>query len=259
MGPYCTAVEQGNTCFTHTYTNAHWQWDPGGIRCEALFFVTHTRVRAHTRLLQQQTNRIHLNCMPLLWSSQGKIWLLMNNPISTWKVTSGWFQHIHSFIGEQFVFWMSEPLPECRATGAKWPLHHSFGNFPRSLHLSYACLSLQKRFFFFFQIAIVPANSSTSCWRLLFKKKKKKRFVPPLCIWTACTHRWCVCAPTWFSTEHCWVRCRWISLENLKIRISFEVLGLHTLHSCTTKPSSHRCRRVKEDSRWRATCHFFLL
>lgn len=163
-----------------------------------------------------------------------------------------WLVPTRSFFHRRAVCFLDEwvPPPECRATGAKWPLHHSFGNLPPSLSPSLLFLFVvaQKHFCFVF-------TSTSPCWVLLFKK----RVVPPF-LYLDClrTQVMCVHSHLVFS----WALLGEVQMDisgNLKIRISFEVLGLHALHSWTTKPNSHRCRRVKEDSWWRATFHFFLL
>lgn len=88
------------------HTHIHLQQHLCEIRCEvppSVFMwctksATHIYTRSH---LQRHTHTVHPNCITLLWSSQWKYSFLMNNPISTWKVTSG-------NIGESFVFWMNE-------------------------------------------------------------------------------------------------------------------------------------------------------
>lgn len=60
--------------------------------------------------IQNQTHTIPLDCIVVLLCTQGKKGLVMNNLISTWKVTSGFFQKkksIQAFRREQLVFWMN--------------------------------------------------------------------------------------------------------------------------------------------------------
>lgn len=60
--------------------------------------------------LQNQAHKIHLDCIVLLLCAQGKTEHVMNNLISTWKVTSGFFQKsIQSLRRKQFSGWMCFP------------------------------------------------------------------------------------------------------------------------------------------------------
>lgn len=60
--------------------------------------------------LQNQAHKIHLDCIVVLLCAQGKPELIMNNLISTWKVTSGFFQKsIQSLRRKQFSGWMCFP------------------------------------------------------------------------------------------------------------------------------------------------------
>lgn len=63
---------------------------------------THLETRAHA---------IHLDCIVVLLCTQGKTGLIMNNLISTWKVTSGFFQKRFSLSEEssQVSGWMCFP------------------------------------------------------------------------------------------------------------------------------------------------------
>lgn len=107
------------------------------LRCKAASYECN-------RHIQNQTHAIHLDCIVALLCTQGITGFVMNNLISTWKVTSGFFQKkkkdsgFHkravSFLDECFF------LPGCRATGGKWPLHHSFGTPALSLTPSFMLL-----------------------------------------------------------------------------------------------------------------------
>lgn len=105
-----------------------------GIRCEAFFFsfsfpllyATHAKSCTYTKeqrlLLNKQTQTIHLNCMAMPRRSLGKIWLLMNNPISTWKVTSGLFQQQSVFDRGAICFLDEWVSPSRRAKLTTSPL-----------------------------------------------------------------------------------------------------------------------------------------
>lgn len=106
-----------------------------GMKC-LLLYATDVQYKvshrhAHTHLLFFNNRRSRFTSTA--WRCCGaprekKIWHLMNNPISTWKVTSGLFQK-QSFFCRRAICFLDEwvPLPTRWATWGECTLHHSFG------------------------------------------------------------------------------------------------------------------------------------
>lgn len=127
------------------------------------------------------THTVHPNCITLLWSSQWKYSFLMNNPISTWKVTSGLFQK-QSFFYRRVICFLDEwvPLPVSGVMGGECTLHHSFGN---------ACTFCRPPLMFFVLCFSppLPCHFSLSvCTRKSFNFVPALNLQEPLCI---CTDR----------------------------------------------------------------------
>lgn len=108
--------------YTHSH-QWHWQQCPGGIRCEVPPSV------CSRRLTHKNTQGSPGLCGVVELHPGQKFRLLMNNPISTWKVTSGLFQK-QSFLYRRAICFLNEwvPHPASRAMGCECILHHSFGN-----------------------------------------------------------------------------------------------------------------------------------
>lgn len=166
-------------------SHTHLQQHLGEIRCEvppSVFMwctksATHIYTRSH---LQRHTHTVHPNCITLLWSSQWKYSFLMNNPISTWKVTSGLFQK-QSFFYRRVICFLDEwvPLPVSGVMGGECTLHHSFGN---------ACTFCRPPLFFVLCFSPpLPYHFSLSvCTRKSFNFVPALNLQEPLCI---CTDR----------------------------------------------------------------------
>lgn len=128
LGPHCKEMLNTNI-HQCTQTTDH-GWD----QVHSSFFCMQ---QTH---LEKNRNTIHLGCMMMLFHPRCKSWFLMNNPISTWKVTSGLFPKKGAILLEESSMFS---LPQCRATGGKWPLLHSIGNPALSLiPLSHSCLGM---------------------------------------------------------------------------------------------------------------------
>lgn len=168
------------------HAHIHLQQHLGEIRCEvspSVFMwctksATHIYTWSH---LQRHTHTVHPNCITLLWSSQWKYSFLMNNPISTWKVTSGLFQK-QSFFYRRVICFLDEwvPLPVSGVMGGECTLHHSFGN---------ACTFCRPPLMFFVLCFSppLPCHFSLSvCTRKSFNFVPALNLQEPLCI---CTDR----------------------------------------------------------------------